>query len=79
MYISLKPELFLFPNDFVTSQTRIDVSAHVTEQVLTVRYPAVVARVTVANVHLARSEAFTGTARHSTPDGLQHNQYLILF
>jgi hypothetical protein len=57
----------------------MEVSGHATAQVLTVRYPAVIAGVAVTNVHLARPEAFAGTAWHSAPNGLQHNQCLTLF
>jgi len=39
--------------------------------------PTVAAGVAVSNVHLAWREAFAGAARHSTPDGLQHNQSII--
>ena len=46
---------------------------------LTVWNPAVIASVAVPNVYLARREAFTGTARYSASNGLQHNRYLILF
>jgi len=46
---------------------------------LTVWDPAVVTRVAVPYVHLARREAFTGTARYSASNGLQHKRYLILF
>jgi len=41
---------------------------------LTVWDPAVVTRVAIPYVHLARREAFTGTARYSTSNGLQHNR-----